>query len=413
MMGLPFGVINDLMIGEQEWYGGALHLCFVQPEPPVAELIQSLEKVQALNTKLFKLYERYAGDTRFPSDLADLRPIDIRGELGLDHDWLSWGTLQRQTLTNSSTNMDRKRAAYVLKRFFCDDLTPVGIEEDPNHGGGAHGTEPSCRACHYKLDPMAGFFRSYGRDFRDFSSSMNITFDDGAKADLQQYMTAWRGVNREWDVGYVRSVKDESLNDYGSTLGDLHALLRRAPEVKACLVRRVFEYAVGDSQTIDPGFLEHVSKEFVARAARDSSAAFRWVMSQAALSNTFRQRDPVPGECYDQKPGADPAGAPPCRVAYLLEKNCKDCHKSAADHGGLSLVEWKPGPDGRLTFPHIGDDGKPLGLQATLEQIVYRLTTTDPDERMPSKGRFMSAQDREALYKWAEDSLGSLKRSRP
>ncbi len=65
-------------------------------------------------------------------------------------------------LANSSTNYNRKRAAYVLKRFFCDDLNPVGFEDPAEHIGGAHGSQTSCYACHYKLDPMAGFFRNHG-----------------------------------------------------------------------------------------------------------------------------------------------------------------------------------------------------------------------------------------------------------
>lgn len=410
-MGIPLEFILDVMISTPGWYQQMYVDCY-SPLTPPANLAEDLEKIQALNAKLFVAAEPYAEDDYKPGLVTQIQPFDL-GPLGVHARWLSWGFAQRTALTNSSTNMDRKRAAYVLKRYFCDDLTPVGIEDDPNHGPGQHASQPSCRACHYKLDPMAGYFRTYGNRFKDFSQQRNITFDDNAKIDLQDYVNNWRapaGKPRTWDVGYVRSVTDESLNDYGSTLDDLHANFRKAPEVKACLVRRMFEYAVGDQQTIDPGYLTDVTKEFAARAARNSSEAFRWLATTAVLSHTFQQQDPEPNQCYDFKNGTDPANAPPCRVAYLLQQNCVTCHKSTADHGSLDLSQWLPGPDGVKTFPHLGADGKPIALRATLANLIDRLTTTDPDDRMPAKGKYMSAQDRQALYLWAQNTLNGLKK---
>ena len=55
--------------------------------------------------------------------------------------WLSFGFEQGVALGNSSTNFNRKRSAYVLKRFFCDDLIPIGFETPQEHVGGAHGSQ--------------------------------------------------------------------------------------------------------------------------------------------------------------------------------------------------------------------------------------------------------------------------------
>jgi hypothetical protein len=410
LMGVPLEFLVDVMTQGPGWYSMMYSDCYT-PNTPVAKLATDLESIQERNAKLFAKLEFYADDNYKPDSLMAIQPFDL-STLGIERRWISWGRVQRMALTNSSTNMDRKRAAYVLKRFFCDDLTPVGIEDGGDHTGGIHGTQPSCRACHYKLDPMAGFFRNYGNKFRDFSSNNFITFDDGAKANLQEYMSAWKmdpGANREWNIGYVRSVSDESLNDYGSTLEDLHNDFRRAPEVKSCLVKRMFEYAVGDGQTMDPGYIDTVAKEFATRAATDNSAAFRWLVSQVALSGTFGQSDPDPNQCYDLRPGTNPASAPPCRVAFLLQQNCVHCHKSTSDHGSLDLKDWTAGPDGKLTFPHLDDAGHPIGLRDTLEGIITRITTNDTEQRMPS-GQYMSAQDRQALYQWAEQTKNALPR---
>ena len=108
-------------------------------------------------------------------------------------------------LGNSSTNFNRKRSAYVLKRFFCDDLIPVGFETPQEHVGGSHGSQTSCYACHHKLDPMAGFFRSYGAYFFDYSRSPDITFDDLASKDRAPYEGIWKGAGTgqpAWNIGY-------------------------------------------------------------------------------------------------------------------------------------------------------------------------------------------------------------------
>ena len=79
-----------------------------------------------------------------------------------------------------------------MKRFFCDDLTPVGFEDPQEHVAGAHGSDTSCFACHYKLDPMAGFFRGLGAQFYDYSRERTIIFDDLADDSRSRYEATWR-----------------------------------------------------------------------------------------------------------------------------------------------------------------------------------------------------------------------------
>ncbi|MBY0384568.1 hypothetical protein K2X05_05365, partial [bacterium] len=133
-------------------------------------------------------------------------------------------------LVNSSTNMNRKRSAYILKHFFCDDLTPVNVKIDDDHTNNAHGSNPSCYACHYKLDPMAGFFKNYGIQFFDFSSQTEISFDDGARIDLATYQKQWlKPDGKTWNIGYIQSTQFDHLNQYGESLEDLHKILQTTP----------------------------------------------------------------------------------------------------------------------------------------------------------------------------------------
>src|SRR5690606_6614086 len=123
----------------------------------------------------------------------DVRELDLEA-LGIEHrrDRMALGWFFDR-LPNSSTNFNRKRANYALKRFFCDDLTPVNVVLPDDHAGGRHGTDPGCQACHYKLDPMAGFFR-YHNGFGTSSKDPDgiIFFSDGALKPLGEYLGEWR-----------------------------------------------------------------------------------------------------------------------------------------------------------------------------------------------------------------------------
>src|SRR5213075_2959878 len=80
------------------------------------------------------------------------------------------------TAPATSTNFQRKRASYVLKTYFCDDLTPLSITpaEEANDAGVAdggdggapppdvHASNANCQACHYRLDPIGALFRNRG-----------------------------------------------------------------------------------------------------------------------------------------------------------------------------------------------------------------------------------------------------------
>lgn len=320
-----------------------------------------------------------------------------------------WNTGLFFKLQNSSTNRNRKRASWVLKRFFCDDLTPVNVEIPQTHSMDAHGSDPACYSCHFKLDPMSGYFRELGSFGTSFAEFPNIFFDDGVEQERSTFELPWKsrvGSGREWDIGYIRSVNDESKNTYGGNLGDLMTLLRTAPEVKECFVRRVFEYALGEEQAFDPGWIREVSGRFEEMSKSNPSLAFKGVFADVVSGNTYRVRDRNSAMCYDVPQGVDPATRAPCRIATLLDRHCVSCHSKASPLGGLDLSSWVNRSDGLSGFVHKTSSDEP-STKESVQTIIDRLTSSDDNMRMPYK-KDMPDEERNELVAWAQKYLKSI-----
>ncbi len=306
------------------------------------------------------------------------------------------------TLPNSSTNRNRRRSAYILKHFFCDDLTPINVEAPSGHTD-VHGQNPSCYACHYKLDPMAGFFKDLGTFFNDFSESDTITFDDNKTVDRKDYQKYWLkpNSNDEWNIGYIQSTQFNDLNLYGENLEDLHQILKTSPEVKKCFVKKALEYATDTSQVFDPGFIDDLTKKFIEQEQTSPREAFKNLFRQIALSKTFQKNNRDPDLCYDLKPGAVSKGRPPCEVASVLEVHCVKCHNNVAGVSGLDLSRWITLNNGTMGFPHKHNH-KQLSHEESFRLITERLTTTDAKKRMPPAD--MNPVARQNLYKWLQQN---------
>lgn len=375
-----------------------------------ADIKPVLETVKASSAQLksaFAALAAFEPEVYQPETVADMKPLD-RSAFPGGKKWVAFGMEQGTALANSSTNYNRKRAAYVLKRYFCDDLTPVGFEDPKEHVSGAHGSQTSCYACHYKLDPMAGFFRNYGALFSDASNTPDIVFDDLASTDRTAYLKSWRApesAGRTWEVGYVRSPRWPEQNNYGETLADLSKIIREAPEAKRCLMKRLTEYTLGEGQTVDGGYLDSLTRSFELEAAENSSTALKNAMLRIVQSDSFQTRDPDPQQCYDHAPGTKADNRPPCRVAYILQKNCVQCHAGNDFLNTLDLSKWVPAPDGKgRTFPHLTSRNEQLPAARTLEQIASRVSSSDLKFRMP-KNKPMSSQERQELFLWVQKEL--------
>ncbi len=319
-------------------------------------------------------------------------------------------------LINSSTNFNRKRAAYFLKRFFCEDLTPIGVETPDHASGGQHGSDPSCYACHYKLDPMAGFFKDIvGFGFYASQSNPFIYFSDGAtalKADYEKNWLAADGAAHKFNIGYIRAVNRPELNTYGENFGDLLNILAEAPEVRSCLTERALQFVLGENQSYDRGYQEQLSSKFSQDSTNENSGyALKQLLKSIVLSKGFAQVDTQPGVCYDYPDGYDPTDRPPCAVAAILEKNCATCHKSVESMGHLDLRHWQQFTDadsGKSVwgFPHVDATGKQISPADTFQLMIQRISSSDPELRMPKK-RTMDAGQREDLFLWLQEQFAA------
>ncbi len=394
--GFPFVEQFDLLI----YPSNDINLSCGDPGVTAEEILGKLAALRESYVRLFESAATFKRDAYPIRSFADIKalsgenlPVWLKStQFGFFGFW--------QNLPNSSTNYNRKRAAYMLKTYFCDDLTPLGVVSSGGpHAGGGHASDPSCQSCHYKLDPMAGFFRDKGISGIDFENRPFLVFDDQAIItgdQLNRYHASWE------DIGYIRSTRNRDDNDYGRSLADLFGILHQAPEVKQCLVRRMAEYFLGKNQVFDGGWLAHLTETF--NQDGPSSAAYKSVVKQLVTSNTFSNPDPASDQCYDFYPAAPGPNALPCAVAHVVHNNCALCHSSANARGGLDMSRWiEIGRDdqGRsiMNFPHVDAAGNQQGRATTLARLSERLNTPDPARSMP-KNMDMNAVDKARLFQW-------------
>ncbi|HEX4925120.1 MAG TPA: hypothetical protein VFV50_13590 [Bdellovibrionales bacterium] len=399
-------VLYDHLMNSPEWFGEHHLYCVSSGTGPAPDLV----RYRAIRPKFLKLID--ALKTQLPANYA---PTELAKLRALDSATMSHNGFYNQLtnrlwakIDNSTTNYNRRRAAFFLKRFFCDDLTPVNVALPSAHVTGRHGSEPSCMACHYKLDPMAGFFKdvSHLGVFYGTASHHHVKFSDGPTQLHNRYVTEWRAPEsapRPWLVGYIRSMELENENTYGEALPDLFRIIQTAPEVKACLTRRVYEYALGEGRSVDASYLSYLERAFSEEAKVNSARAFKMLLTRIVLSGAFAHPNPDPNECYDYAPGVNPQARPPCQVAFIFEKNCASCHGPTAAKGGLRLTEWVATEGGARGFTHK-KAGQQLPARESFTRILNRLTTSDPDARMPM-GQSMPDPERVILVKWLEEQL--------
>ncbi len=415
-LGFDFFFVDHLR-NSKDWFKGLSEYCFGrqtrnnpgQKKPNRAKeflvhLDSLIDRIDLLPEYLPTLdYENY--EIKGFSDIRVYDPKVFGENTTLDafDGFAFWLNLQ-----NSSTNYNRRRGAYFLKTYFCDDLTPINTEAPESHANDKHGSDPGCQSCHYKLDPIAGFFRNIGSFGSDYSDAERIFFDDGASMDRKEYIKEWQNPDndvRPWNVGYMRSVNDESRNDYTDNkqdpqLKDLFEIIKRAPEAKKCLVRRMFEYYVGDQVTVDMGYLDHLTQVFSELSATNSSLGFRQTLAAIVMSHSFKQENPQVGVCYDFAPGQEMSdNRLPCQISHIVEKNCLSCHQGESARGGLDMSQWQVMEGGTQGFVHIVD-GQQMTPSQTLHSIAERLSETNENIRMPLN-QYMASDEREMLYLWA------------
>jgi hypothetical protein len=380
----------------------------------IDQLVASMRAVQAAIDEIWKSVEAQAVRTSVGS-LSELSYVPVAAS-GLPPVSAALGSTFFASLPVSSTNFQRKRAAFLLKTYFCDDLTPLDIPstETGSGDGGAvdvHAANPNCQACHHRLDPMGALLRDIGAGGQDFSGQQLIAFDDGTvfKGEAYaRYLSQWQNPDGSFRAGYWiigasgRPQRDPGWTDAdGSRLPGLWSYMRRSPIVKSCLVRKLAEYVLGPKQVYDREWLAGLSAGL--KAGPQSGAAFRATLKALLLSKTFRIHDPTKGVCYDLPPSAPPNRSP-CAIAHIVNAHCVGCHGSAGGPGGLDLSSWTDVGGGTFSWSHVDENGQQLPRAESLRRILDRITTPDRNRRMPLL-RAMPVEDFATFREWLTTNL--------
>ncbi len=88
------------------------------------------------------------------------------------------------------------------------------------------------------------------------------------------------------------------------------------------------------------------------------------------------------------------------QIRPLLRARCAECHGSAKQKGGLRL-------DARHAAFKGGDGGRVIVAgKSDKSELLNRLTTDDPDARMPRNGRALSRNEIELIKRWIDQGAG-------
>lgn len=406
------GIANrliDNIFGTDFWFTAYADQCRETPHDGFNREIEAI-RYWSTTEALFSAIVQYEPNVYPVNKISDLRTIDYSFAGGpSDQSVFTTSFELSEDKPNSSTNFNRKRSAYILKTFFCDDLTPIGVALPETHTGNRHADEPSCYSCHYKLDPMAGFFRNYGRWFYNYTNSKNIVLSDGVIKDRVEYECNW--LNRvpqnpqNLNIGYVRSTSDLTVNQYGEDLNDLEKILKSAPEVKSCFVKRLFQFSVGVNQSVSPGYLEYLTQNFTInlsqQTSNDPNAAFKSLWKSILKSKSFKEKNRSTNKCYDYSPLENSEKSLPCEVSSIVENRCLKCHSDTSAKGGLSMQKLILLADGKKAFQHLDSKGVQLSKSESFSRILNRLGESDPDLRMPLRMEIPN-QERQILFLWSQ-----------
>jgi hypothetical protein len=242
-------------------------------------------------TRLFTTEVLWSGDARFATLMSSrttwVNPT-VAALYGIDAPGAGWsrvtldaqrpGVLTRAAFLSahaySASSSPVRRGAWVLEQLLCEELSPPpGVNMDlPKDSEAAptvrerllaHWTDPTCSACHTRIDPSGLAFEHYGA--------------------LGEYRT-------HWENGHVVDASG-TLEDPAVTFDGAPVLLealRDSPRVRACYAQRWFEYAIGRSaETEDACSLRTLTERFEA-----SGGNIRGLLLDVSLTDAFLHRHP-------------------------------------------------------------------------------------------------------------------------
>ncbi len=331
---------------------------------------------------------------------------------------------QWKIVKNSSTNVNRKRAAYILRTFTCDDMTPVSLGST-DHVEGAHSAAAACQACHYKMDPIGAIFAPHGVAGISFKKQKNHIYDDALNVAkdsdhyTKKYVNEYNGTDGKIKIGHYKSPTKlypewTEANPDDVTMSTMFDYFKKSKVVRSCLTKRLTEYVLGKKQVYDGKWVDSLAKNF---DGGDATAALKKSISDLLLSKTFNRASIVPGQCYDYAVGAEPGpDAAPCEVNSIAVKYCASCHNEDSPNGDLDMTKFVSGPQGAM-FAHYMSEGVLFDRTTSLKWMLASITDPKSIKRdrdgdgqddellpMPYKKDFPESE-KQIFFKWLQKQL--------
>lgn len=412
-----------------------------------AEMVAKLARIREATKAILMQMQAAAAPAGNDSPFAQLATVDVSAfsDLPTLNPALSYEGFWKR-LKNTGSNMNRKRAAYVLRTFFCDDLTPASLAdngsevvtqavqcgsapENSAHVRARHASAPACASCHYKMDPIGALFRFNGVDGESFAGARHHIFDDlttynAGTPDHSCYYNHpdWQDpANGKLRVGYFLSPEERAPEWQGETLDDLFVYLGKSDVARTCFTKKLTEFFLGPKQVYDGAWIDQLkTKVAVDTAPAQSTAAVKAVIKDLMLSKAIAQPDPDPATCYDFAEGAS-AGAdrPPCEISFIIAKNCASCHSSSKPSRlksvGINMMEWRADGTGKAMFTHLKPDGTPYSREESYRRVLRAVTSPggegaltgpsgEPLELMPLDSPMLETE-KQALVTWLTNQM--------
>jgi hypothetical protein len=294
-----------------------------------------------------------------------------------------------RSFPNTLLNRNRKRAAYFIRNYFCDELTSTAIDLSSFHTdknvGDPHVTG-TCVSCHYKLDPLAGSLADL-----DARPGGRLYVVDGNQLEgdsLKQYLAGWRV------KGYFPTPSTQNITEWPDTQA-MFAGMAKSPEARRCFVQKTVEYFLGNKQAVDEKWLDELAQRYSTNIDKNYTQGFSDLVFQVVSSKAYRAMDRQLDRCYDFS--AESSQEIPCHIQSLIKRNCLACHND--DTGKVNFAKIIPHADGVFYASSYGE------RKETIKQILEAVRDRNVEDRMPL-GLEMPAAERTKIISWLIEQGG-------
>ena len=219
-----FGQWFGLPWGETTAFAG--HLAF--RDGPLSELLD--KDYVYLDGRSKAHYQNLAirADTPLPQQTGVYRTVYLREDEDRFRTFLSHPDLLN-FYPDTATNLNRKRANYVLATLLCETLAPTPVPEDREPDPAPddpHASDANCIGCHYRLDPLARYFDRWRPPL---DGNNKVVFDSTRAAQ-----------------GELQVIDGDQRREYtGVGLRELSTAILSDPRFPACTVEKAWSFVFG------------------------------------------------------------------------------------------------------------------------------------------------------------------------